>query len=352
MTTPNQRNLPQNALHPDHPPHGPSLAGRLVLIGVLAGGVVAQDRGGRLDEAERILPRVARAERVVLPTRAAAVQPVNPGLTRGEDWSGATGVRAAALPEGSFLIERAGRVIEGPHGRRVFVPTGEAQSGGEGPMLLLPCAALERLEMTLSDGDIPVRVSGEVFVYRNRRHLLVSSFLAGAGEPEPAAEEPVEPEDAGEAPVETPAEEPEDPASLMDDPDVRGLLEELESEPAAGAGQERSESAQAQREADGGAGVPLLPDGTPVVRRRGRLSRMTDGAWAFVFDNDEADAMSSNALGVLPCLLLQRIEREAFAKGEGNEVILSGRVYAYGGQSYLLPTMVVRVRGSGISSVQ
>lgn len=349
MTTPMPRKLP---CCPFRGPHCRPVTGWLLLAGVLAGGTGgagAQDRGGRVEDAERILPRVARAERVVLPTRAAAVQPVNPGLTQGEDWAGAAGVQAAALPEGSFLIERAGRVIEGPHGRRVFVPTGEARAAGEGPMLLLPCAALERLEMTLSGGDIPVRVSGEVLVYRNRRHLLVSSFLAGAGEA-PAAEEPAEPPaGAGEA---EPAEgEAEDPASLMDDPDVRGLLEELETEPAAGAGEERSESAQAQREA-GGAGVPLAPDGTPVVRRRGRLARMNDGAWAFVFDNDEADALSSKAMGVLPCLLLERIEREAFAKGEGNEVILSGRVYAYDGQSYLLPTMVVRVRGSGISSVQ
>lgn len=350
MINPMTRNLP---VRPFRGPHCRPVMGWLLMAGVLAGGAAAQDRGGRVEEAERILPRVARVERVVQPTRAAAVQPVNPGLTQGEDWSGAAGVQAAALPEGSFLIERAGRVIEGPHGRRVFVPTGEAQAAGEGPMLLLPCAALERLEMTLSGGDIPVRVSGEVLVYRNRRHLLVSSFLAGAGEA-PAAEQPAEPP-AEPGVTEGADGEAEDPASLMDDPDVRGLLEELETEPAAGAGQDRTESAQAQREAvdgAGGAGVPLAPDGTPVVRRRGRLARMTDGAWAFVFDNDEADALSSKAMGVLPCLLLERIEREAFAKGEGNEVILSGRVYAYDGQSYLLPTMVVRVRGSGISSVQ
>jgi hypothetical protein len=358
--------------------------GRIGLIGIaagLAGGVAApalgQDRASRIEEAERVMPRVDRdadsgpGGRVVLPTRSREARPVTPGLTGGadwtpdtEDWAEAAGLRAAGLPEGSFLIERPGRLLDGPGGaggRKIFVPTAEDRVAGEGPMLVLPSATLERLELALtgSPDGAAVRVSGEVFVYHGRSHLLMTSYLLGAGAPAAVEGEPekpapdAEPADAEPTDAE-PAEPDEGPASLRDDPDVRALLEELEAaRPGGPGGAEGAPETDPRAERAGGAviapdGTAPAPDGTPIVRRRGRLVRTGEGAWAFVFDNDHDDALAAQSMVVMPCLLLQRIERQAMIEGDAFELVLSGRVHTHRGQAYLLPTMMLRVPVTGV----
>jgi len=327
------------------------------LVVALAGGVGwgqpagdGPDRSTRVEEAERVLPRVNREERVVTPTRARVAQPVRPGLTGGEEWGEGIALRPSSLPEGTFLIERPGRLIEAPGGRRVFVPGAADRVAGEGPMLVLPSATLERLELALTGAgaEPSVRVSGTVFVYHGRPHLLVSSYLLGkaASAPPTAADatnETASPEGAGV------------PESSLDDPDVRGLLEELEAaRPAGGAdprGGAGGSGGAGMDEAVAG-GVPPVPDGTPVVRRRGRLVRTGEGAWAFVFDNDTDDRLGSESMVVMPCLLLQRMERQALTDGDAHELIVSGRIHTHRGQAYLLPTMMLRVPGTGVTPMQ
>lgn len=328
--------------------------------GILAGvapAAVAQDaegaRSGRMSEAEKVLPRVDREDRVVMPTRSRVAEPVRPGLTGGEDWAEAVGLRAAGLPEGSFLIERPGRLVGGPGGRVIFVPTGEDRVAGERPMLVLPNAALERLEVAVTGrGEEPgVRVSGEVFVYNGRSHLLMSSALLGEGAPEPEPTPDAEPaaEPVGEGAEDT--EPVDEPASLRDDPDVQGLLEELAAErPADDA---RVEPVRSGRDAGvTTAGTAPVPDGTPIVRRRGRMVRTGAGAWAFVFDNDLDDALAAQSIVVLPCRLLERIERRAMIDGDAYQLVVSGRVHTYAGQAYLLPTMVLSVPANGLVPMQ
>lgn len=312
----------------------------VVLSAGLAGPASAQAVNERLEEADRVLPSVVREERVVMPTSEQAAEPVSPGLTGGNPWDDAA-APPARLPEGTFLLERPGRLVPAPADRTVFVPDESARMPGEGPMLILPNAALDRLEISTAGENPPVRVSGEVYVYNGRRYLLISSFEIGAV---PA---PVEP---GDEPAPKSAEEVPDGAddeptleSLMEQPDVRGLLEELETEAPAPARIDRDAVTPASPEsASPGQTVPA-PDGTPVFRRRGRLVRAAGGAWLFVFDNDTDDRLAAASLTVLPCRLLERIEHEAETRGDSAEVILSGRVYVHRGQAYLLPTMMTRV---------
>ncbi len=312
----------------------------------------------RIEEAERVLPRVNRDAPVVTPTRTRSAQPVRPGLTGGEDWGEGIDLRPAGLPEGTFLIERPGRIVQGPGGRRIFVPTGEDRRAGEGPMLILPNATLERLELALTDaGAEPgVRVSGETFVYHGRSHLLLTSALVGEGDP--AAEAPAEP--AADAPAGGDAEpaaetnaEPGEPASVLDDPDVRGLLEELEAaRPSAAADARTPGQATSTPTGTVAGGVAPVPDGTPVVRRRGRLVRTGEGAWAFVFDNDPDDPLGAESMVVMPCLLLQRMERQALSDGDAHQLTVSGRIHTHQGQAYLLPTMMLRVPVTGVVPMQ
>jgi hypothetical protein len=99
-------------------------------------------------------------------------------------------------------------------------------------------------------------------------------------------------------------------------------------------------------------GVPPVPDGTPVVRRRGRLVRTGEGAWAFVFDNDPDDPLGAESMVVMPCLLLQRMERQALSDGDAHQLTVSGRIHTHQGQAYLLPTMMLRVPVTGVVPMQ
>ncbi len=340
----------------------PAIRASALAVLACAGAAGAQDRAERIEAAERVLPRVSATERAVTPTRTRAAEPVRPGLTGGEDWAEAAGLRSPGLPEGSFLIERPGRVVPAPAGRLVFVPDEEGRVAGEGPMLILPTASLGRMELALTNrGEHPaVRVSGEVFVYHGRSHLLVTSYAVGPAEPEPRtpdadrpAPDATEPaEQPAQEPAEEPADEPERP-SLLDDPDVRGLLEELEAARPAGPDADRARAVHAERQtAAGPTGAPPAPDGTPLLRRRGRMVRTGEGAWAFVFDNDHDDPLAGQALVVLPCRLLERMERQALVSGDAFQLVVSGRVHTHDGQTYLLPTMMQHVPVTGVVPMQ
>lgn len=311
----------------------------LLLLCGLAGSSEAQSVADRLEEADRILPDVVRAERVVMPTRQQATQPISPGLTGGSPWDNA-GVSVARLPEGTFLIERPGRLVPAPGGRSIFIPDNEDRLPGEGPMLALPNAALDRLEITLNGSAPALRVSGEVFVYQDRRYLMITSFQIGpeaAPNAEPAEPDPGQSSDEGVEPT---------IESLLDDPEVRGLLEELEAEAPPPARVDRDQQPTAPVVATGQPAP--APDGTPVFRRSGRMVRSGSGAWLFIFDNDTDDQLGAASMTLLPCRLLERIERDAQNRGDAAQVALSGRVYVHQGQAYLLPTMMTRVTTTGI----
>ena len=82
------------------------------------------------------------------------------------------------------------------------------------------------------------------------------------------------------------------------------------------------------------------------------LVRTGAGAWAFVFDNDLDDALAAQSMVVLPCRLLERIERRAMIDGDAYQLVVSGRVHTYAGQAYLLPTMVLSVPANGLVPMQ
>ncbi|MEM9374033.1 MAG: hypothetical protein AAGA55_10355 [Planctomycetota bacterium] len=320
--------------------HAPRLRPAALILMVCGQTALAQSVADRLEEADRVLPRVVREERIVMPTREEAADPVSPGLTGGSPWDQASAPKAR-LPEGTFLIERPGHLVAAPSDRTIFVPETEARLPGEGPMLALPNAALDRLETAVAGTEPTVHLSGEVFVYRDRRYLLISSFRIGAERVEPT---PVESGPEGE-----PVPSPDSTASesALDDPEVRGLLEELESEAPTPTRIDRDRGSTVRPGANDGRAAPA-PDGTPVFRRRGRIVRSTSGAWLFVFDNDTEDRLAAASMTLLPCRLLERVEREAQLRGDASEVVLSGRVHVHRGEAYLLPTMMTRIGTTGI----
>jgi len=136
-----------------------------------------------------------------------------------------------------------------------------------------------------------------------------------------------------EAPVVEPTREPEvidqparvgAPAATVDlDPAVVGI-----APPPAG------EGASAEK-------PKLLPEGTFIVNRRGRIMRSSDGAHVmFVFEADQPDAPETPMI-LMPCRKLEDMEDYVEKHGDQTTFRLSGQVHTYRGANYLLPTMMV-----------
>ena len=84
------------------------------------------------------------------------------------------------LPEGSFVVDRPGRVVESGAGALEFVfdADGQGQAAGDPPMLLLPNLNLQALEKAWNaDQDRRFRITGRVTEYRGRNHLVLEKVV-------------------------------------------------------------------------------------------------------------------------------------------------------------------------------
>jgi len=85
----------------------------------------------------------------------------------------------------------------------------------------------------------------------------------------------------------------------------------------------------------------LLREGQFIITRRGYLSRATGGMtpWMFTFESD-GDAMADPPMFMMPCRQLENMERIVGDRGADVTFLISGQVFLYRQQNYLLPTMV------------
>ena len=98
--------------------------------------------------------------------------------------------------------------------------------------------------------------------------------------------------------------------------------------------------APAPRVAAGNSAVTAtaLQENSALINRRGKITRDRSGGWLLVFDADAAGS-ADPPVKLLPCMLLQSIEDYARRSGNNSPLIISGQVYLYNGQNYLLPTV-------------
>lgn len=104
--------------------------------------------------------------------------------------AGATGAAAASavqpavrpfarlMREGAFLTSKRGRMVKSPEGEWLFVFDNDADSRAYPAMVLVPClnlAAMERIAERAGD-SATMTVSGQVFVYKGKNHLLPSLY--------------------------------------------------------------------------------------------------------------------------------------------------------------------------------
>lgn len=81
----------------------------------------------------------------------------------------------------------------------------------------------------------------------------------------------------------------------------------------------------------------LVPEGTLLVERRGRVHRLATGRLVFVFDADET-GQADPPMFLQPSVRTMQLERVIGDRGPATTVKLTGRVMAYRGWNYLKPS--------------
>lgn len=238
------------------------------------------------------------------------------------------------LHEGAFLADQPGRLIQLDQGGAAFVFDRNSEGRATPPMALLPCTTLMRMEQISEarENDVRFRLSGQVFTFRDRNYLLPTFYKVASSE---------------EAPPAAPVELEDDPAE-SDDPTVEELIESIEA----------LTFADLDSDAENSISLPsadLMADSTFLRPRRGVIIRGAAGALSFAINNDvDVSGGFEAPMPILPCQSLALIERLLDEHGAESTFIISGRVFLYRGQNYLLPVMVQLQldRSSGLTSAQ
>ncbi len=302
---------------------------------------------------------------------------------------------AALRPEGTFLVRQQGVLVSLRSGDRAVVFQGassdQTQGRAERPMLLAPTMHLTRLEELAAarEPGAAFLFTGQVMLYRGMNYLLltVTPTLAGPSasvlpsessgpsddavpaddtDPEAEASEGVDGEpatnatgiggDGAEQPIDRIIADLErrrvgqralhrgEPAESGDE---GSLTRPSPSRPIA----TEAERGGRDEGGDGGEGAGVMQEGSFVSRRVGRLVRLGTGEWAIALEGD-SDAPPPPPIALVPCAALERMENTAGVLGQGLQVQVSGRVTVYGGQNYLVPTLVRFTPPSDVKSRQ
>lgn len=224
------------------------------------------------------------------------------------------------LREGSYLVEVRGtiRFNEATKWWQFTIDRADPKHPAY-ELALLPCqlmADMRRITEGMSRQRVVFEATGQVFVYRGRNFFLPTHAPHVVGIAEPTA---------APAPQERPDEESDTDSAEAILRNLQQAVGEVARNPAVGGGAATGE-------------VELIPEGTQVVARRGRMSRGPRGTWWFTFDAD-VDGLVDPPMVLLPCLLRERMERYAERSGGRTAMLLSGRVYQYEDRNYILPTM-------------
>lgn len=208
----------------------------------------------------------------------------------------------------------------------MYVFDADAEGNAEPPMVMLPCRRLREMQqsMELQARTVTFQTTGQVFAYEGRNYLLPTYFgVAAAERAEPEATE------VSAAPA---------PAANSRDPRSADLLREMST------GRKPTSTTPSRKgiAESGTESSTALREGITIVSRRGRVVR-DGGELRFATDNgaEQQPERPEPALVLMPCTNLESLERMANRRGEKALVLMSGRVFAYEGRNYLMPTFFV-----------
>ena len=250
-------------------------------------------------------------------------------------------VRRPLLPEGSTMVSRSGWLRRDAHWWTfVFDP-----ADGEPPTKLLPNAKLEVMVRTAGGSAGPVKfiMSGDVTVFMNENYLLVRDArrLLGA-HPSPKHKSGVSKQVAGAIPAagQTPARAT-GTTDLSADTPVEDVLAALQEQRPRAEVMPVAPPASGDRPGRGAtAARTLLPDGSALVHRPGRLIR--DGSWwTFALESDHPDHPEP-PMKVLPNQSVELMLEASKRDDHGLVFLVSGEVTLFEGENFLLPTIAMR----------
>jgi hypothetical protein len=89
---------------------------------------------------------------------------------------------------------------------------------------------------------------------------------------------------------------------------------------------------------------PWLDAARSVQDRHGVVTRdPVTGEWRFVFESSRGE-IGEREVTLLPCAVLERLERQARSTQGPLSVVMSGQVTRFEGRAYLLPTVAAPIR--------
>ena len=228
---------------------------------------------------------------------------------------------AAATPtpllrEGTFMLQVKGSLQRGDQpGVSVFRIARDDPGTELFELTLMPCtllASLEQLVESMPDEQIVFDLTGQVFVYRGRNFLMPTHAPRLVDYVPPSR--PDDTDDQAAAPADS----------------AEAILRDLDRAVGPLVHSPRRAAADTTNQ-------PVAP-GTMVLWRHGWMVREPGGAWSFVFGAD-ATGLNDPPMILLPCRMLEDMERHALRSSPNEPLLLSGRITRYRGRNYLLPTM-------------
>lgn len=270
-------------------------------------------------------PSQADAEPEIYAPVARSLQDLRPG-------------RTVLLREGSVLVRTVGTVAQDAQGRWILTITADETDGERREavdLILMPCRVLEEMQRIVRSAEAQTHrfeITGEVFVYNDRNYFL-----------------PTHAPHIVEQTSEAPADRPRQPEPGVDttvggddgaagDDSAESIMQRLREKAGSVSRSTAPPDALPPLDAERTAQESTLREGMSLMDRRGHLTRRNDGSWEFVFDAD-AEGLSDPPVTVLPCLLLERMERYARSRSNVAPILLSGRVFEYRNRNYVLPTL-------------
>lgn len=273
--------------------------------------------------------------------------------------------RTRLLREGSFVTGRHARLArEGREWSFVFDP--QAGAPVLPAMIVFPGQRLTEMQRLVESRADPISfiITGEVFTYKDRNYILPIVFSVDSGVKPDA-------QPRGATPAAPGGPDATRRAATGDDPAISDLISDVER----GSGARRDIAPGEGRAGGAEPTTSARREGELIKSRRGRVRRDSSGDWLVTFDNDTApgaaptpsvakgDPMPASPptpapvdppMGLLPCQTRARLEALASRASEALPVTLSGQVFLYDGQNFLLPTLFVvdYSDASGLRSAQ
>jgi hypothetical protein len=259
-----------------------------------------------------------------------------------------SGGKGAALREGTYVVDRVGRLTRSSDGSRAeFTFDSDANAKKAVPIQVLPNRELMAMENAVAgtSRDLPFRVTGVVTEYRGHNCVLLEKAEAAST----VAAEPVAAPDPAPtvAPVTQPATQPsvrslsaEQLLSQMLKPGNPSAARPVQ---AVGDGPIVDTSSGTGAVAPGAPTLNVLREGTHLVDRVGRLNRTSDGSQAELTFDSDGKAMKDPPVLILPNLKLMAMENAVTSTSRDLRFRVTGVVTEYRGRNYVMLEKVVVV---------